>query len=100
MDASDAFFLLVIVISLCLVVLTITVVWLAMALRGTLERLNVVLPALLQTAEEARRVFQQARRFWNRANSASEKVETFVQDTYEATCNAFERFGRLRDKAK
>lgn len=81
------------VISLCLIVMTVTVVRLTCDVRTTLRRVNLILP-------EARRSLQHVRRLLTRTNRATQHVEAVIHAACDTASGALTQMGRWKDRAR
>ena len=81
------------VISLCLIVMTITVVRLTCDVRRTLRRVNLMLP-------EARRSLQHMRRLLARTNRATQQVEAVIHAACDTASGALAQVGLWKDRAQ
>jgi hypothetical protein len=78
---------LLLILSICVLVLTIAVVWLALDVHATLHRLNTVLP-------EAQRSLRHLRRLLARADRAAQQIDDVVQGVCGAVSGALTRVRR------
>jgi len=88
-DASLLFVYLT-VISGCAVAMTVTMVWTARDLRGTLRRINALLPSAERALRDVHGALDHVRRMLMRADQASRRVEGVVRhacDSAEDTLN-------------
>lgn len=98
----DVFPLLVclVVISGCAVAMTVTMVWTTRDIRRTLRRVNTVLPSADRALREVHRALDHVRRMLMRADQASRRVETIVQQACDTAEDTVQRFSALKDRAE
>ena len=84
----------------CACVLTGTVVVTARQLRGTLRRLNTVLPAAEQALQEAHRSLRQVHRLLATANGAVERVDAVTHRAIDAATGAAEWVAQWKRRAQ
>ena len=84
----------------CACVLTGTVVVTARQLRGTLRRLNTVLPAAEQALQEAHRSLRQIHRLLATVNGAVERLDTITHHAVDAATGAAEWLVQWKRRAQ
>ena len=92
--------LLVSLATLCLIIITVTVVMTAAELRSTLRRLEAVLPDAGEALRELRRSSRQVRQILTRANMATRSVEGVILRACEAASEALERVALFKESAQ
>ena len=88
------------VIMACLVVMTVALLSTAWELRGTLRRLNTMLPGADATLREARHSLRQIRRMLVRTNHAARSVETVIERACEAGLDVLDRWQTFTGRAQ
>ena len=86
--------------TLCLVVVTVTIVTTAAELRGTLRRLDALLPDAGMALRELRRSGRHVRQLLTRANMATRSIEGVILRACEAASEALERVALFKASAQ
>lgn len=100
MSDSVPLLLCLIVISACAVTMTVTMVWTTRDVRRTLRRVNTVLPSADRALREVHRALDHVRRMLMRADQASRRVESVVQQACDTAQDAVQRFSALKEQAR
>ena len=98
-DISLALGLLV-VLSVCAVTMTVTVVWAVVDLRRTLRQVNIMLPNADRTLRETARGLAHLRRVLARTDHLSKQVESVAVQACDAMADAIRRFSALKAQAQ
>ena len=86
--------------TICLVVVTVTVVMTAAQVRSTLRRLDALLPDAGEALRELRRSGRQVRQILTRTNMATRSVEGIILRACEAASEALERVALFKESAQ
>ena len=86
--------------TICLVLITITIVMTAAKVRHTLDRLDALLPDAGEALRELRRSGAQVRRILTHTNLMTRSVEGIVLQACEAASGALERLALLKESAQ
>lgn len=89
-----------VVVSVCAVVMTVTVVIAAKDLRQTMQRLNALLTQCDHTVHDARRTLGQVHELVARTNQAARHVEGLIHKACEATSDAIERVAVFKERTE
>lgn len=92
--------LLLSVISGCVVVVTVTLVLMAMRLDRTLTRVNRILPECTHTVKDARQVLLQVRQLLSHTSAAAQHVEAMVGSARETVQDTLEQLHAVEQHTK
>ena len=88
------------VISLCLVTITVSLLVTARDLRRVLKRVDAILPACDQAAQEARRILGEARQLLKRTHKTARHIETVVEQACHVASDVIEQVVSLKGRAR
>ena len=91
---------LLVIVTACVLAMTITVVLTAWEFRRTLRRANAILPGADRAIREAHRSLEHIRRLLIRTNDVSRHVEAVIHQACDAASDTLRRFLRVKEQAQ
>ena len=91
---------LLVVVTACVLAMTIAVALTAWEFRRTLRRVNAILPGADRAIREAHRSLEQIRWLLTRTNHVSRHVEAVIHQGCDAASDTLRRFLRMKEQAQ